>query len=150
MERMEICRYCGGVIRLVSAQAVYGSAVKRLGLEKEYIYQCQNCNARVGCHKGTKRPLGHVANETLRLKRMETHQVFAAFWKSKGVSRTKGYLKRDGMKMPFKSPFQTEGESQRNGGMQDVESHCHDGPTHKGSRIAAGRRHAGLLLPHRL
>ena len=58
---------------------------------KEYIYQCQNCNARVGCHKGTKRPLGHVANETLRLKRMETHQVFDAFWKSKGVSRTKGY-----------------------------------------------------------
>ncbi len=52
MERSEICRYCGGVIRLVPARAVYGSAVKRLGLEKEYIYQCQNCNARVGCHKG--------------------------------------------------------------------------------------------------
>ena len=78
MERSEICRYCGGVIRLVPARAVYGSAVKRLGLEKEYIYQCQNCNARVGCHKGTTRPLGHVANETLRLKRMETHQVFDA------------------------------------------------------------------------
>ena len=45
MERMEICRYCGGVIRLVPARAVYGSAVKRLGLEKEYIYQCKNCNA---------------------------------------------------------------------------------------------------------
>ena len=36
MERSEICRYCGGVIRLVPARAVYGSAVKRLGLEKEY------------------------------------------------------------------------------------------------------------------
>ena len=91
MERSEICRYCGGVIRLVPARAVYGSAVKRLGLEKEYIYQCQNCNARVGCHKGTTRPLGHVANETLRLKRMETHQVFDAFWKRRGMSRTKGY-----------------------------------------------------------
>ena len=91
MERMEICRYCGGVIRLVSAQAVYGSAVKRLGLEKEYIYQCQNCNARVGCHKGTKRPLGHVANETLRLKRMETHQVYDAFWKRSGMTRTQAY-----------------------------------------------------------
>ena len=91
MEQSEICRYCGGVIRLVPARAVYGSAVKRLGLEKEYLYQCQNCNARVGCHKGTTRPLGHVANETLRLKRMETHQVFDAFWKHKGMSRTKGY-----------------------------------------------------------
>lgn len=91
MERSEICRYCGGVIRLVPAQVVYGSAVKRLGLEKEYIYQCQNCNARVGCHKGTTRALGQVANETLRLKRIETHQVFDAFWKYKGMSRTKGY-----------------------------------------------------------
>lgn len=91
MERLEICRYCGGVIRMVPARAVYGSAVKRLGLEKEYIYQCQNCNARVGCHRGTTRPLGHVANETLRLKRMETHQVFDAFWKRRGMSRTKGY-----------------------------------------------------------
>ena len=91
MERMEICRYCGSVIRLVPARAVYGSSVKRLGLEKEYIYQCQNCNARVGCHKGTTRPLGYVANETLRLKRMETHQVFDALWKEKGMTRTKGY-----------------------------------------------------------
>ena len=91
MERLEICRYCGGVIRMVPARAVYGSAVKRLGLEKEYIYQCQNCNARVGCHKETTRPLGNVANETLRLKRMETHQVFDAFWKRKGMGRTKGY-----------------------------------------------------------
>ena len=91
MERLEICRYCGGVIRMVPARAVYGSAVKRLGLEKEYIYQCQNCNARVGCHKGTTRPLGNVANETLRLKRMETHQVYDAFWKRSGMTRTQAY-----------------------------------------------------------
>lgn len=91
MEISEICRYCGAVIRLVPARNIYGSAVERLGLEKEYIYQCQNCNARVGCHKGTKRPLGNVANETLRLKRMETHQVFDAYWKRRGMSRTKGY-----------------------------------------------------------
>ena len=76
---------------MVPARNVYGSAVERLGLEKEYIYQCQNCNARVGCHKGTTRPLGNVANETLRLKRMETHQVFDAFWKRRGMSRTQGY-----------------------------------------------------------
>ena len=69
MEFTEICRHCGGVIRAVPARNVYGPAVNRLGLQKEYIYQCQNCNARVGCHKGTLRPLGNVANETLRLKR---------------------------------------------------------------------------------
>ena len=92
MEIPEICRYCGGTVRLVPASMVYGAAAaKRLKLESEKFYQCQNCNARVGCHKGTTRPLGSVANETLRLKRMETHQVYDAFWKRRGMTRTKAY-----------------------------------------------------------
>lgn len=91
MEIPTICRYCGGVVHLVSASKVYGPAAKRLGIEREKFYQCQNCNARVGCHKGTKRPLGNLANEVLRMKRMETHQVFDGFWKAQGMSRTQGY-----------------------------------------------------------
>lgn len=92
MKTPSICRYCGGVIKLVPATTIYGTtAAKRLGLEHEKIYQCQNCNARVGCHKGTTRPLGNVANETLRLKRMETHQVFDGFWKTRKMSRTAAY-----------------------------------------------------------
>lgn len=88
----EICRYCGGVIRLVPAESIYGeAAAKRLELAGELIYQCQNCNARVGCHKGTTRPLGNVANETLRLKRIETHQIFDAYWRRCGMSRTAAY-----------------------------------------------------------
>ena len=86
-----ICRYCGGVIRLVPARKIYGASTDRLGLAGENIYLCQNCNARVGCHKGTNRPLGNVANEVLRLKRRETHQVFDAFWQGNGMSRTKAY-----------------------------------------------------------
>ena len=71
---------------------IYGAeAAKRLKLEREMIYQCQNCNARVGCHKGTTRPLGNLANEVLRLKRMETHQVYDAFWKRSGMTRTQAY-----------------------------------------------------------
>ena len=78
----KICRYCGGVVRLAPAAEVYGAAAaRRLGIVREKFYQCQNCNARVGCHKGTTRPLGNLANETLRLKRKETHQVFDSFWK---------------------------------------------------------------------
>ncbi len=80
------------MIKLVPATAIYGTtAAKRLELENEYIYQCQNCNARVGCHKGTTRPLGNVANETLRLKRIETHQVFDSHWKERHMSRTAAY-----------------------------------------------------------
>ena len=87
-----ICRYCGGAVHLVPAAKVYGpAAAKRLGLGREKFYQCQNCNARVGCHKGSARPLGNLANEALRMKRMETHQVFDSFWKERGMSRTQGY-----------------------------------------------------------
>ena len=91
LKDMKICRYCGGVIRLVPASSIYGESAERLGMKEEWLYQCQNCNARVGCHKGTKRPLGNVANEVLRLKRMETHQVFDKFWRAKRMSRTKAY-----------------------------------------------------------
>lgn len=91
MKTPTICRYCGGVIRLVPAETVYRVSSNRLGMKDEKIYQCQNCNARVGCHKGTNRPLGNVANEVLRLKRIETHQVFDSFWKQRNMSRTAAY-----------------------------------------------------------
>ena len=88
----EICRYCGGVIRRVTAQKVYGgAAAKRLKLWNEWFCQWQNCNARVGCHRGTMRPLGNVANEVLRLKRQETHQIFDRFWQENGMTRTQAY-----------------------------------------------------------
>ncbi len=86
-----VCRYCGGVIRLIPAEAVYGPSAERLGKKGEKLYQCQNCNARVGCHKGTARPLGNVANEVLRLKRIEAHQTFDGLWKRRGMSRTAAY-----------------------------------------------------------
>ena len=90
MEIPTICRYCGGAVRLVSASKVYGpAAAARLGIER--FYQCQNCNARVGCHPGSTRPLGNLANEALRMKRMETHHVFDSFWKERGMSRTQAY-----------------------------------------------------------
>ena len=91
MKVSKICRYCGGVVRLVPARRIYGDSTDRLGLAHEKIYLCQNCNARVGCHKGTSRPLGNVANEVLRLKRRETHQVFDRFWQNAGMSRTQAY-----------------------------------------------------------
>lgn len=104
LEIPTICRYCGSIIRLVPAGKIYdAAAVKRLGLESEWVYQCQNCNARVGCHRGTKRPLGNVANETLRLKRIETHQVFDRFWRQRGMSRTAAYRwLAETMKLPEK------------------------------------------------
>lgn len=99
-----ICRYCGGIIRLVPAETVYGASAERLGKRSEKIYQCQNCGARVGCHKGTNRPLGNVANEILRLKRIEAHQVFDGLWKRRKMKRTDAYrwLARE-MELPMKT-----------------------------------------------
>ena len=88
---MSVCRYCGGVIRLVPVETVYGASTARLGLAGEKLYQCQNCGARVGCHKGTTRPLGSVANEMLRLKRKETHEGFDAWWRARRMTRTQAY-----------------------------------------------------------
>ena len=102
MKIPSICRYCGGLIQCVPGQKVYGDTVaKRLKLWNEWVYQCQNCNARVGCHRGTTRPLGNVANEVLRLKRMETHQIFDTFWQRQRMSRTAAYkwLSKE-MKLP--------------------------------------------------
>lgn len=86
-----ICRYCGGKIELADAREIYGDAVERLALENEKIYLCRTCNARVGCHRSTVRPLGNVANEVLRLKRRETHEIFDAFWRRKRLTRTRAY-----------------------------------------------------------
>ena len=91
MEISTICRYCGGVIRLVSAETVYDEHTERRGKKGEMIYQCQNCGARVGCHKGTNRPLGKVANEMLRCKRVQAHRSFDRLWKRRGMERRNAY-----------------------------------------------------------
>lgn len=71
---------------------MYGpAAAKRLGLEREKFYQCQNCNARVGVIRAARGPLGNLANEALRMKADGDHQVFDSFWKERGMSRTQGY-----------------------------------------------------------
>lgn len=92
LKKPEICRYCGGIVRLVPASGIYGkTAAARLGLSREYLYQCQNCGARVGCHRGTTRPLGNVANEALRSKRIEAHRIFDGYWRHHRISRSTAY-----------------------------------------------------------
>ena len=84
MTRPTICRYCGGKVILTDASAIYENG-------RDKIYLCTNCNAYVGVHKGTDKPLGDLANAVLRLKRRETHEVFDAYWKGAGMSRSAGY-----------------------------------------------------------
>ena len=55
------------------------------------IYLCTNCNAYVGTHKGTNKPLGRLANAVLRMKRRETHKVFDGYWQRMNMTRSAGY-----------------------------------------------------------
>ncbi|MBO5020697.1 MAG: hypothetical protein J6D52_08545 [Clostridia bacterium] len=69
MKKPTICRYCGGKVILTDSSQIYG---------KDYgkIFLCTTCNAFVGVHKKTEKPLGTLANSILRSKRKETHQVY--------------------------------------------------------------------------
>jgi DNA-directed RNA polymerase subunit RPC12/RpoP len=79
-----VCEYCGGKVIFTDSAVIYG---------KSYgdIYLCTNCNAYVGVHKGSKRPLGTLANTVLRFKRKEAHDTFDDIWKKEGLTRSEAY-----------------------------------------------------------
>lgn len=81
------CLYCNQEAKWVSNKIIYG---KRYG--KSYMcYYCENCDAYVGCHKNTRKPLGVMANKKLRKLRIECHDLFDELWKSKKMTRKKAY-----------------------------------------------------------
>ena len=70
------CQYCGKETELVDSGVIYG---KSYGL----IYRCCPCDAYVGCHPRTYKPLGTVANKELREWRKKAHSIFDPMWKAK-------------------------------------------------------------------
>lgn len=71
-----ICPYCDAPAVLVDSAEVY---------HRSYgpIYLCRPCRAWVGCHKGTTKPLGRLANYELRVAKQAAHAAFDRLWKSK-------------------------------------------------------------------
>ena len=78
------CDYCGGFAYLTKGHAVYPL---RIDLHQKLYYHCKPCEAYVGVHKGTTKPLGRVANAHLRRLKMQAHGAFDPIWK-------KGFKKR--------------------------------------------------------
>lgn len=77
------CPYCGKEAEWVDNSVIYG---RRYG--KSYMmWICRPCDARVGCHQNTKKPLGTLANKELREARMKAHAVVDPLWKSHRFSR---------------------------------------------------------------
>lgn len=80
-----ICPYCAGKVIFTDSAVLYN------GVSYGNIYYCTNCNASVGVHKGTNKPLGTLANSALKLKRREAHNVFDGWWRARRMNRTKAY-----------------------------------------------------------
>ena len=68
------CDYCGRKCDYVDSSAIYG---KSYGM----IYICWPCDAYVGVHKGTDKPLGRLADSALRLWKRQAHDAFDPLWK---------------------------------------------------------------------
>lgn len=76
------CPYCGGeVLYSETSNFIYAS-------NKNYggVHYCENfpkCDAYVGTHKGTDKPLGRLANAELRGQKKLAHYYFDFLWKEK-------------------------------------------------------------------
>mgnify|MGYP001578888311 CR=1 FL=1 len=79
-----LCPYCKRDATLTDSVILYG---RDYGM----IWLCKKCDARVGCHKGTTKPLGSLADYDLRWKRMLAHEAFDALWKTKQKTRNEVY-----------------------------------------------------------
>lgn len=79
-----ICPYCGKQAAYIDSKVIYG---KSYGM----IYLCCPCDAYVGVHEGTDRPLGRLANKDLRKWKMAAHEAFDPLWKSGRMKRAAAY-----------------------------------------------------------
>ena len=82
------CPYCKSKVVLADSAIVYGRSFGP-------IYLCSNwpqCDAYVGCHKGTTKPLGRLANKELRQWKIKAHNALDELWKQKRYTRHKAYL----------------------------------------------------------
>ena len=74
------CLHCGGDCRLTNGVEVYPH---RTDLYPKLFYVCDRCDASVGVHSGTEKPLGHAADKPTRNARMLLHeQILDPLWKN--------------------------------------------------------------------
>jgi len=86
------CPYCKRYAVLQTGDFVYP---KRPDLAHLRFWICEPCDARVGCHSGSYRPFGTLANAELRRERQAAHGCFDRLWhpesKTKCFTRKQAY-----------------------------------------------------------
>ena len=89
-----ICPYCSAPsVYLPSSASLYG------GRNFGPVWICPPCQAWVGCHTGTAKPLGRLADAALRQAKQDAHAAFDPLWQARqrrdGTSehdaRSRGY-----------------------------------------------------------
>lgn len=73
---------------MVSGNVIYPH---RSDLFYKRFWLCAPCDAYVGCHEGTERPLGRLANAELRRAKMAAHAVFDPLWRNGHMKRSQAY-----------------------------------------------------------
>ena len=80
---MKVICYCGRPAHLVDGVAIYGSWAKGHEVERKKFWRCASCDAYVGTHAGTERPLGPLADRPTREARRRAHAAFDPLWRGK-------------------------------------------------------------------
>jgi hypothetical protein len=84
------CPYCGNEAKETTGKEVYPH---RPDLRNHVIFACLPCDAWVGTHKNSGKPLGRMANAELRRAKQAAHAAFDPLWKSGQMSRKEAYAK---------------------------------------------------------
>lgn len=83
------CDYCQKQSERVTGKEIYPH---RKDLFEKTFYRCVPCSAYVGCHPGTQRALGRLANSALRAAKQKAHAAFDPLWKTGGLRRGYAYM----------------------------------------------------------
>jgi len=84
------CPYCKKEAEWVENKKIYGKNYGRSFM----VYFCRACDAYVGCHNNTRKPLGTMADRDTREWRKKAHAAFDPLWKIINPTRRPYKLKR--------------------------------------------------------
>lgn len=84
-----LCAHCGAPATLTCGDIIYPH---RPDLAGRSYWVCMLCRAWCGCHRGTTKPLGALANVRLRAVRMDVHRALDPKWKGSSNPRMRSIV----------------------------------------------------------
>lgn len=85
---MPSCPLCSSEAELVGGDAIYPH---RPDLAHKKFWKCPHHDTYVGCHPGTDKPLGRLADAPTRKLKSQAHAAFDPIWKNGGMKRGAAY-----------------------------------------------------------